>query len=189
MALPNWFAHLVARPGVSRVALTIATVIDRPLMRASGGRLRLSFVIPVLLLRCRGARSGARREVPLLYIPDGEDALLVASNGGRAREPAWAHNLRAHPDVHALKSDGEGAYRAEELEGQERAAAWARALEVYPGYGTYAARVTRTIAVFRLRRTNDRVRPQSAARASSTATAGSVLPSTNSRKAPPPVEM
>jgi len=155
MALPHWFARFVARPIVSRVALSIATVVDRPLMRVTRGRLRLSFVIPVLLLRCSGARSGEAREVPLLYVPDGSNALLVASNGGQAREPAWAHNLRAHPDVQALTSEGDHAYRAEELAGAERDDAWARALEVYPGYGIYAERVTRTIAVFRLRRVSD----------------------------------
>ena len=121
-------------------------------MRVSGGRLRLSFVIPVLLLRCRGARTGALREVPLLYVPDGEDALLVASNGGRQQEPAWAHNLRAQPRVHALTTRGEHEYQAHELEGPERAAGWSRALDMYPGYGIYASRLTRTIAVFRLRR-------------------------------------
>ncbi len=155
MALPRWFARFVARPMMSRIALHIATTVDRPLMRLSGGRVRLSFVIPVLLLRCRGARSGVRREVPLLYVPDGDHALLVASNGGQAHEPAWAHNLRAYPRVSALMSEGEHGYHAEELEGSERAAAWARALQVYPGYSVYAERITRTIAVFRLHRLVD----------------------------------
>ena len=157
MALPPWLARFVARPMVSRMALALATSVDRPLMRVSGGRLRLSFVVPVLLLRCRGARTGALREVPLLYVPDGEDALLVASNAGRHREPAWAHNLRAYPRVHALTTRGEHEYQARELEGSERAAGWSRALDVYPGYGIYAARMTRTIAVFRLRRLDNAV--------------------------------
>lgn len=152
MALPLWLARFVARPMVSRMALALATSVDRPLMRVSGGRLRLSFIIPVLLLRCRGARTGALREVPLLYVPDGEDVLLVASNGGRQQEPAWAHNLRAQPGVHALTTRGEHEYHARELEGSERAAGWSRALDMYPGYGIYASRLTRTIAVFRLRR-------------------------------------
>ena len=152
MALPRWFSEFIARPRVSRAALSIATAIDRPLLRATGGRLRLSFVVPVLLLRCRGARTGELREVPLLYAPDGDDALLVASNGGQAREPAWAHNLRAHPRVQALTSAGAFDFEAVELDGADYDDAWAKACAVYPGYEVYAARVARRIAVFRLRR-------------------------------------
>lgn len=149
--LPDWFAALVARPRISALALRLATVVDRPLMRWSRGRLRLSFVIPLVLLRVRGARSGVLREVPLLCVPDGEDLILVASNGGRPRAPAWSHNLRAHPSVEGVRAGRRRRYRAEELSGPARADAWAKARAVYPGYDRYAARVARTIPVFRLR--------------------------------------
>lgn len=149
--LPNWFATFVARPRVSALALRVATLIDRPLMRWSAGRLRLSFVIPLVLLRVRGARSGALREVPLLCVPDGDDLILVASNGGRPREPAWAHNLRAHPDVKGLRDGRSRRYRAEELAGTARSDAWKKATAVHPGYDRYAERASRPIAVFRLR--------------------------------------
>ncbi|MEE4299740.1 MAG: nitroreductase/quinone reductase family protein [Pseudomonadales bacterium] len=148
--LPRWFATFVARPRVSALALRLATVIDRPLMRWSGGRLRLSFVIPLVLLRVRGARSGALREVPLLCVPDGDDLIVVASNGGRPREPAWAHNLRAHRDVEGLHDGRCRRYRAEELAGSARSDAWMKATAVYPGYDHYADRASRPIAVFRL---------------------------------------
>ena len=96
--LPRWFAYFIARPRVSRIALTLATIIDRPLMRLSGGRLRLSFVVPVTLLRCRGAKTGLVREVPLLYAPDGADLLLVEDDpsapGGRRR--LRAGHARSH---------------------------------------------------------------------------------------------
>lgn len=163
MNLPAWLATVIARPGVSRVALAVATAVDRPLMRTSGGRLRLSFVIPVLLLRCPGARSGVQREVPLLYVADGDAVLLVASNGGRDREPAWAHNLRARARsggaVACLVGGAEVVFSVVELEAGARREAWERALRVYPGYATYAARVTREIAVFRLRRRDPRWAP------------------------------
>lgn len=149
--LPRWFAAFVARPGVSVLALRLATRLDRPLMRLSRGRLRLSFVIPLVLLRVRGARSGVLREIPLLCVPDGEDLLLIASNGGRSREPAWAHNLRAHPDVDGVRGGRTRAYRAEELANAERTDAWERAVAVYPGYARYAERAGRPIALFCLR--------------------------------------
>ncbi len=134
--------------------MTIASVIDRPLLRISRGRLRLSFVIPCLLLRVRGARSGVIREVPLLYVPDGDDVLLVGSGGGAEREPAWVHNLRANPEVVTLRGGREERRRATVLTGAERSEAWQLAVATYPGFRYYQARLAREIPVFRLRATS-----------------------------------
>ena len=55
--------------------------------------------VPTLLLRTTGRRSGATRTNGLVYARDGDDYLVVASNGGADRHPAWLHNVRANPDV------------------------------------------------------------------------------------------
>jgi len=55
--------------------------------------------VPTLLLTTTGRRSGATRTNGLVYASDGDDYLVVASNGGADRHPAWLHNLRANPDV------------------------------------------------------------------------------------------
>src|ERR1700761_9517821 len=55
--------------------------------------------VPTLLLRTTGRRSGATRTNGLVYARDGDDYLVVASNGGADRPPAWLHNVRGHPDV------------------------------------------------------------------------------------------
>ena len=55
--------------------------------------------VPTLLLRTTGRRSGATRTNGLVYARDGDDYLVVASNGGANRHPAWLHNVRANPDV------------------------------------------------------------------------------------------
>jgi F420H(2)-dependent quinone reductase len=55
--------------------------------------------VPTLLLRTTGRRSGATRTNGLVYARDAGDYLVVASNGGADRPPAWLHNLRANPDV------------------------------------------------------------------------------------------
>jgi deazaflavin-dependent oxidoreductase (nitroreductase family) len=141
-------------PRVSAVAMRLATWIDRPLLKVSRGRLRLSFVIPCLLLRVRGAKSGALREVPLLYVPDGEDVLLVGSGGGAARRPVWCANLEANPAVETLRKGRVEHRTAEKLTGDARLAAWALAVRTYPGYAAYQARVSRQIPVYRLRRTS-----------------------------------
>lgn len=72
--------------------------IDAPVMKASGGRLRFSIGIPIVVLTSTGARTGETRETPLAYFTDGEDVILIASNYGSTRHPAWYHNLVAHPD-------------------------------------------------------------------------------------------
>src|ERR1700716_2245076 len=55
--------------------------------------------VPTLLLRTTGRRSGATRTNGLVYARDGDDYLVVASNGGADRPPAWLHNLTAKPEV------------------------------------------------------------------------------------------
>src|SRR5947208_13901805 len=55
--------------------------------------------VPTLLLRTTGRRSGATRTNALVYARDGEDYLVVASNGGADQPPAWLYNLCAKPEV------------------------------------------------------------------------------------------
>jgi deazaflavin-dependent oxidoreductase (nitroreductase family) len=55
--------------------------------------------VPTLLLRTTGRRSGATRTNGLVYASDGDDYLVVPSNGGADRPPAWLHNLTADPNV------------------------------------------------------------------------------------------
>lgn len=54
---------------------------------------------PLLLLTTTGAKSGQARTKPMMYILDGERLLVIASNVGAPRHPAWYHNLVAHPEV------------------------------------------------------------------------------------------
>jgi deazaflavin-dependent oxidoreductase (nitroreductase family) len=70
------------------------------LYKRSDGRVGHHMIgVPTLLLRTTGRRSGAIRTNGLVYARDGEDYLVVPSNGGADRPPAWLHNLRAKPDV------------------------------------------------------------------------------------------
>jgi deazaflavin-dependent oxidoreductase (nitroreductase family) len=70
------------------------------LYRRTDGRIGHRMLgVPTLLLRTTGRRSGAIRTNALVYARDGADHLLVASNGGADRAPAWLHNLRANPNV------------------------------------------------------------------------------------------
>ncbi len=71
------------------------------LYQATNGRIghRFPGVPPSLLLHSMGAKTGAARTNALTYARDGDRYLIVASNAGAKRYPAWYHNLKAHPDV------------------------------------------------------------------------------------------
>jgi F420H(2)-dependent quinone reductase len=74
--------------------------LHEKLYERSDGRLGHQMIgVPTLLLRTTGRRSGATRTNGLVYARDGDDYLVVPSNGGADRAPAWLHNVRANPDV------------------------------------------------------------------------------------------
>ncbi len=74
--------------------------IHEQIYKRSDGRLGHRMIgVPTLLLRTTGRRSGATRTNGLVYARDGDDYLVVASNGGADRAPGWLHNVRANPDV------------------------------------------------------------------------------------------
>jgi deazaflavin-dependent oxidoreductase (nitroreductase family) len=119
----------------------VAPHLDRPLHRLTGGRLHCGLSWPVAMLHLRGARSGAPRETPVLYLEDGERIVVLASNGGRPRHPAWYHNAMAFPSFDVRLAGGEErAVRAREADGDERERLWARAVELYAGWSAYARR-------------------------------------------------
>jgi deazaflavin-dependent oxidoreductase (nitroreductase family) len=116
--------------------------------RASRGRIGGRFDgAPACILHHRGAKTGQARETPLVYLPDGDNVVLIASMGGAPKHPSWYHNLRAHPDVEIERDNGREAMAAREAEGDERAQLWERIVAMYPGYADYQARTERRIPV------------------------------------------
>lgn len=115
--------------------------------RATGGRIGHTFpgLPTMLLLDHIGAKSGARRTSPLLYIKDGENLVIVASKGGYPRHPAWFHNLRAHPDTTVQLGSERREVHARVARPEERARLWPRAVESYGGYRGYQERTGREI--------------------------------------------
>jgi deazaflavin-dependent oxidoreductase (nitroreductase family) len=81
---------------------------------------------PVLLLSTVGRRTGSPRTTPLQYLKSGKAFVVVASNAGAARPPAWYWNLRANPRVRVQVGAVTGDVRARELMGDERTALWQR---------------------------------------------------------------
>ncbi|WP_426595165.1 nitroreductase/quinone reductase family protein [Cellulomonas sp. McL0617] len=129
-------------------------IIDE--FRANGGDVATAgFGKGLVLLHHRGAKTGTERVNPVAFIADdGGDAWLVAaSKSGAPQNPAWFHNLLAHPDVEIeTPDDGTVLVHATQLTGADRDAAWARFTARSEGFRSYEQRTTRTIPVLRLAR-------------------------------------
>jgi deazaflavin-dependent oxidoreductase (nitroreductase family) len=130
-------------------ALRAIGKLNVPLYRATRGRLfgRLNRA-PVLLLTTIGRRSGARRTAPVVYLADGDRMIVIDSNAGNARTPAWALNLRANPGAEVEVRGGRRPVTARIADGEERDEPWRRMTEQYPGFDDYRARARREISVF-----------------------------------------
>ena len=132
--------------------MNVFTPLDKRLMRWSKGRINTgigsAFRDRAVLLVSRGAKSGKRRETPLVCTPFGDRYVLIASAAGAAKNPAWYYNLKANPECSLLQASGdETLCVAHEAEGAERDEAWAAANNLYEGYDDYQGRTDRTIPV------------------------------------------
>jgi deazaflavin-dependent oxidoreductase (nitroreductase family) len=127
------------RPG-TWIGLHAASRIDPWLLRRTRGRLSTVAGRRVLILEHEGARTGRHRETPLIFATDGVATVLVASNGGQARHPAWYHNLRANPECRILVRGRSLRCHARVACGGERERLWRLAVEVFGGYETYRRR-------------------------------------------------
>jgi deazaflavin-dependent oxidoreductase (nitroreductase family) len=87
--------------GLAEKGMGLFIRVHDAVYQRSGGWIghRIPGAPPMLLVRSVGAKTGQPRTHSLAYFRDGADFLIVASNGGAPRNPAWYHNLRAHPDV------------------------------------------------------------------------------------------
>jgi deazaflavin-dependent oxidoreductase (nitroreductase family) len=94
----------------------------------------------MLLLDHVGAKSGTKRTTPLLYIPDGDDVVIVASKGGFPKHPAWYHNLKANPDTTVQIRGERRDVHARIATPEERERLWPRAVKSYSGYTDYQTR-------------------------------------------------
>jgi F420H(2)-dependent quinone reductase len=117
------------------------------LYRATGGRVghRVPGAPPMLLLDHVGAKSGAKRTSPLVYVRDGEDVVLVASKGGYPKNPGWFYNLKANPDTEVQIGSEHRQVRAHVADPEERKRLWPMALKTYGGYADYQKRTEREI--------------------------------------------
>jgi deazaflavin-dependent oxidoreductase (nitroreductase family) len=146
---------VAASPLFAKVAPPVVTRVDRLVHRLTGGRHILGEgLVPTLVLTTVGAKTGARRVVPLGCIPDGEVIYLVGSNFGRREHPAWTANLRKTPRATVSFEGRTFEVDATLLSAEEKAAVWPKLLAVWPNYDLYTERSGRDLRVFRLEPTD-----------------------------------
>jgi deazaflavin-dependent oxidoreductase (nitroreductase family) len=100
-----------------------------------------------LLLTTRGRKSGEPKTVPLIFVPDGDNYVIIASLGGAPNHPAWYLNLEAEPRVTLQVRDRVFDAVARTAPSPERERLWAKAVEAWPQYEDYQAKTSRQIPV------------------------------------------
>ena len=121
--------------------------------RANEGRVGGNFEgAPLLLLHTTGAKTGQERVHPVMYLPAGDRYAVFASKAGAPDNPAWFHNLVAHPGVTVEMGSETFSARATVAERAERDRLYRQQAELYPGFAEYEAKTDRVIPVVLLER-------------------------------------
>lgn len=125
-------------------------VVDE--FRGNGGKVAQFEGRPLLLLHHTGAKTGTERVNPLVYLPVGDDFAVFGSKAGADTNPAWYHNLRAHPDTTIEVGTETLPVRARVAESAERERIWEEQKLVNPNFAEYEQKTTRPIPVVVLER-------------------------------------
>jgi F420H(2)-dependent quinone reductase len=129
--------------------LRTAGKLNVPIYRLTRGRVMGKVGrAPVLLLTSIGRRSGEPRTAPVVFLIDAGRTVVIGSNAGNARAPAWSHNLKANPDAEIEIRGDRRKVSARVAEGEERGELWRKMNDQYAGFEDYEQRTSRDIAVF-----------------------------------------
>jgi deazaflavin-dependent oxidoreductase (nitroreductase family) len=120
--------------------------------RANAGKVGGPFEgASLVLLTTIGAKTGTPRTNPVMFLPDGDRILVIASNAGAPTHPAWYRNLLASPEITVEIGEGTEVETytatAVPMQGEERDRLFARVVEVVPGFAEYQANTSRVIPV------------------------------------------
>lgn len=105
--------------------------------------------LPVIIVTNRGRKTGAIRKTPVMRVVDGNNYILVASQGGAPKHPLWYYNLKADPNVEIRDKTEVYAMRVREVvDAVERQRLWEIAVKAYPPYQEYQTKTDRIIPLF-----------------------------------------
>jgi F420H(2)-dependent quinone reductase len=127
-----------------RLVFQVGWHLHRLVYRLTAGR---AAGAGTLELRTVGRRTGEPRMTLLHYLPDGDRLLVVASNAGGARDPAWWLNLAARPAAEVVLAGAVRPVTAREAVGTERDSLWGRLTVWNPDYADYQRRSGRRVPV------------------------------------------
>lgn len=123
--------------------------LNVPAYKLSGGRIGAKVGEgPVLLLTTTGRKSGEPRTAPVLYLAHGEAMIVIDTNAGNEKLPAWSHNLKATPRAEVQIGRRKVEVTAREAEGGEREELWRACNEQYSGFDRYITWMERTPSVW-----------------------------------------
>ena len=133
---PRWMIKLL-----TRVHLLINRLTGGRAFNTMGGD-------EVCFVTMTGAKSGRIITIPLMFVPYGEGALLVASQGGAPKNPVWYNNIAAHPDIEVRHRKRIMKLRARQARPEEKPALWTVCDSHYAPFADYRARTSRDIPIF-----------------------------------------
>lgn len=141
----DWVRYLLRYAGGAHVRVYRAT------RGRLGGNLRVPprifSPVPVLLLNHVGRKSGRQFTTPLLWLADGRDVVIVASQGGRPQHPQWYRNLQATPEASVQIKGEVRPVTARTADAAERKRLWPRLVDLYPDFDSYQSWTDREIPV------------------------------------------
>jgi F420H(2)-dependent quinone reductase len=141
-----WFTATLPDP-----AVRFSGRLQAYLYRLTSGRIGGRFAgEPVLVLTTTGRKSGEPRRTTVLYEQDGDRLVVIGSNTGSERPPAWALNLSARPEATVQLRGQQLRVRATEITGDERERLWNLMNARYQGFDKYTERTQREFKVFAL---------------------------------------
>lgn len=136
---------------IIRVMSRINVLLYRKTGGRVGGKWRIGSAfprgVPVCLVTTVGRRTGRPRTLPLLFLPDGDRVVLVASQGGLPKNPLWYLNIKANPAVTVQVRRRVREMRARVASPEEKAELWPRLVAMYADFDSYQARTEREIPV------------------------------------------
>jgi deazaflavin-dependent oxidoreductase (nitroreductase family) len=150
----DFFIRLGRAGWFTWVSINVLVPIDRFVYRSSGGRFSLLHfgrsraALPTLLLTTTGRRTGSPRTTPVLYMEDSGRIVVMASNFGQERHPAWSGNLLANPEASIQMRTNRMNVRARLATDEETTTYWPRLLAIYPTWEDYRHRTDRDFRAF-----------------------------------------
>lgn len=105
---------------------------------------------PMLLLHTTGAKSGAERVHPMMYLSTEERLFVFASKAGADSNPDWYTNAVANPSVSVEIGAETFAATATLLVGAERDRIYAIQAGLFPNFAEYQTKTSRVIPVLEL---------------------------------------